>query len=99
MSSNELRHRANDLARADTEAGLVGCLAAGPGSFFLPRNRRVTVNLALEMTDLAREARDLTAQTARFEPTTLELQPEVHPLFCSFAQQTLHNSAAIPDHS
>ena len=88
-----------DLARAYTEVGLVGCLAAGPGSFFLPRNRRVTVNLAFEMTDLACEARDLTAQTARFEPTTLELQPEVHPLFCSFAQQTLHNSAAIPDHS
>ena len=71
------------LARADTEAGLVGCLAAGPGSFFLPRNRRVTANLARQMTDLAREARDLTAQDARFEPTPLELQVEAHTLFCS----------------
>ena len=62
---------------------LVGWLSGGRArEVFLPRNRRVTANLAAQTTDLAREARDLTAQTARFEPTTLELQPEVHPLFC-----------------
>ena len=50
---------------------LVGWLSGGRArEVFLPRNRRVTANLAREMRDLAREPRDLTAQAARFEPTT-----------------------------
>ena len=59
LASPEVPHRAVEIARADTdEVGWLAGAASG-GRFFLPRNRRVTANLA------SRAAKILAFETLR----------------------------------